>query len=101
MAPTDSQARITTKLAEAREAREVLQGSAVPCRWRRTILVALKPSTVTQLGMPPRTTLTARWCALADFKTIAEQIVANWPKLTTAQSSLIGSVMTNGAGDGR
>lgn len=35
------------------------------------------------------------------FKTIAEQIVATWPKLSTSQSSLIGSVMANGAGDGR
>ena len=62
----------------------VLQGSA--CRAGGAgRFGGAEPSTVTQLGMPPRTTLTARWCALADFKTIAEQIVANWPKLTTAQ----------------
>ena len=33
---------------------------------------------------------------MPDFKTIAEQIVSTWPKLTTSQTSLIGSVMTNG-----
>ena len=34
-----------------------------------------------------------------DFKTIAEQIVATWPKLTTQQQAAIGSVI--GASDAR
>ena len=38
---------------------------------------------------------------MPDLKTIAEQIVATWPTITAEQSALIGSVMTNGAGDGR
>lgn len=51
---------------------------------------------MTPLGMLPRTTLTARWCALADFKSIAEQIVATWPKLTVSQNALISSVIEGG-----
>lgn len=38
---------------------------------------------------------------MSDFKSIAEQIVSTWPKLSSSQTSLIGSVMTNGAGDDR
>ena len=30
---------------------------------------------------------------MPDFKTIAEQIVSTWPKLTSAQQAVVGSVM--------
>ena len=30
---------------------------------------------------------------MPDFKTIAEQIVATWPKLTSEQQAVVGSVM--------
>ena len=46
--------------------------------------------------MLPRTTLTARWCALADFKSIAEDIVSSWPELSAEQAALIGSVIGGG-----
>jgi hypothetical protein len=30
---------------------------------------------------------------MSDFKTIAEQIVADWPKLSTEQQTLVGSII--------
>ena len=33
---------------------------------------------------------------MADFKTLAEQIVSTWPKLTVSQNALISSVIEGG-----